>query len=55
MNSTAEHGVTIAETTVPGLRVREVETATTLRLGQVLILAGLLQERTVRMAEAEQR
>lgn len=47
-----DHSVTVAEHTLPGLKVREFETATTFRLGQVLILAGLLQERRARDAAA---
>ncbi len=38
--------VTIAGTSVPGLRSRFVETAVELRAGQTLALAGLLQTRT---------
>lgn len=38
--------VTIAGTTVPGLRSRYVDTAVELRAGQTLALAGLLQTRT---------
>ena len=42
----SSRGVTIAGTTVPGLRSRFVETAVELRAGQTLALAGLLQMRT---------
>jgi pilus assembly protein CpaC len=43
--------VTINNTTIPGLRVREVDTGVEMRAGQTLALAGLLQTRT----EAENR
>ncbi len=37
--------ITINNTTVPGLRVREVDTAVELRAGQTLAIAGLVQTR----------
>jgi pilus assembly protein CpaC len=37
--------VTLADTTVPGLRVREVDTGVEMRPGQTLALAGLVQTR----------
>ncbi len=37
--------VTINETTIPGLRVREVETGVEMRSGQTLAIAGLIQTR----------
>lgn len=39
-------GVTINDITVPGLRVREVDTAVEMQAGQTLALAGLVQNRT---------
>lgn len=39
-------GVTVNEITVPGLRVREVDTAVEMQAGQTLALAGLVQTRT---------
>ena len=38
-------GVTVNEITVPGLRVREVDTAVEMQAGQTLALAGLVQSR----------
>lgn len=38
--------VTVAGTTVPGLRTREVETGVEMRAGQTLAIAGLVYERT---------
>lgn len=38
-------GVTINDITVPGLRVREVDTAVEMQAGQTLALAGLVQNR----------
>jgi pilus assembly protein CpaC len=38
-------GVTIDSTTVPGLRVREVETGVEMKAGQTLAIAGLLETR----------
>jgi pilus assembly protein CpaC len=43
--------VTINGTTVPGLRVREVETGVEMRAGETLAIAGLVQQRT----EAQKR
>ncbi|GAB6166968.1 pilus assembly protein N-terminal domain-containing protein [Thermostilla marina] len=43
--------VTINSTTVPGLRVREVDTGVEMQAGQTLAIAGLVQTRT----EAERR
>ena len=40
------HSVVIAGTTVPGLRLREVETGVEMRAGQTLAIAGLVYERT---------
>jgi pilus assembly protein CpaC len=38
--------ITIAGTSVPGFRIREVDTGVELRFGQTLAIAGLLQQRT---------
>ena len=39
--------VTINGTTVPGFRVRKVDTGVELKFGQTLAIAGLLQQTTV--------
>ncbi|MEX0867635.1 MAG: histidine kinase, partial [Pirellulales bacterium] len=41
----SSRGVTINNTTVPGFRVREVDTAVEMQAGQTLALAGLVQTR----------
>ena len=41
----ASRGVTVQNITVPGLRVREVDTGVEMRAGQTLALAGLIQNR----------
>jgi pilus assembly protein CpaC len=40
-------GITIQGTTVPGFRLREVDTGVELKFGQTLAIAGLLQQRTI--------
>lgn len=39
--------ITIAGTSVPGFRLREVDTGVELKFGQTLAIAGLLQQRTI--------
>ena len=39
--------ISVAGTTVPGFRMREVDTGVELKFGQTLAIAGLLQQRTV--------
>jgi pilus assembly protein CpaC len=39
--------VTVAGTSVPGFRMREVDTGVELKFGQTLAIAGLLQQRTI--------
>ncbi len=42
------HTVTIGDRKVPGFRVRAVDTAVEMNLGETLVLAGLVQHRTLR-------
>lgn len=42
----ASRSVTLDSYTIPGLRVREVETGVEMKAGQTLAIAGLVQERT---------
>jgi pilus assembly protein CpaC len=39
--------ITVAGTSVPGFRIREVDTGVELKFGQTLAIAGLLQQRTI--------
>ena len=43
----SDRNVVLGDVTVPGLRVREVDTAIEMRVGQTLVLAGLVQQRAV--------
>lgn len=49
----SDRGVVLGEFTAPGLRVREVDTAVEMSVGQTLVLAGLVQQRVIHKAREE--
>ncbi len=49
----SDRSVVLGEFTVPGLRVREVDTAVEMSVGQTLVLAGLVQQRVIHKAREE--
>lgn len=53
----SDHSVVVGESTVPGLRVREVDTGVEMSTGHTFVVAGLLQktQRSQNNREARQR